>query len=238
MNFWSLLVDLIILLVVGFTIWRSARRGFVRTVLELAGFVLSLVIAFSVSGWLSNIIYENSVRPTVEESVSEVLADAKGGSTSQAVDQVWEALPSVVRSAANSFGITKGDVQRKLNGAVESGSSGVESVAVQVADSMARPVVTGLLKTIIFLVVFLLLAIVVKFLARVINRAFSFPVVGTINRLLGGVLGIPKGIIYGIVLCSVFKLLIDYTGGLGPINGAVLDHALLFGLLCALNPFI
>ena len=49
MNFWSLLVDLIILLVVGFTIWRSARRGFVRTVLELAGFVLSLVIAFSVS---------------------------------------------------------------------------------------------------------------------------------------------------------------------------------------------
>ena len=40
---------------------------------------------------------------------------------------------------------------------------------------------------------------------------FSFSLVGTANRVLGGIVGIPKGIIMAMVFCLVISLIVSFT---------------------------
>ena len=57
------------------------------------------------------------------------------------------------------------------------------------------------------------LLVVVKFLAKMINRVFSFSIIGKANRLLGGIIGIPKGIIFAILFCMVISLIVSLNNG-------------------------
>ena len=41
---------------------------------------------------------------------------------------------------------------------------------------------------------------------------FSFSVIGSLNRTLGGILGAVKGIVFVLIACMVISLIISFTG--------------------------
>ena len=57
----------------------------------------------------------------------------------------------------------------------------------------------------------IILIFIVKILAKFINRLFSFSIVGSLNRVLGGIVGIPKGIIIAALFCTVVSLIVSVT---------------------------
>ena len=57
----SIILDLIIVFTILLFIIMSARKGFVRTLIEVVGFVAAIAVALSISTPVSDFIYEKTV---------------------------------------------------------------------------------------------------------------------------------------------------------------------------------
>ena len=88
------------------------------------------------------------------------------------------------------------------------------SLAENFVRSIAEPVITGFLRCIIFLLMFLILSFAVKLLASLFKGVKYIPVLGSLNAVLGSVLGLIEGIIHVIMLCAVIWVVLNFTGGI------------------------
>lgn len=219
MNF---ILDIIILAVIIITALLSARRGFVRTVIEVAGFIAAIFIASSLSVPLSSATYRSLIEKPLVSAVSTSADSSAQGIT----ESVWDALPGFVTDNAEKFGFSRETLAQKLGDNI---GNGAENAVQTAADSLVKPAVTRLLGGLYFALLFIVLTFVVRFLARLINKMFSFSLVGSLNRALGGVIGAVKGMIFAFVLCAVILLAVRINGGsLWFINDAVISNSILF----------
>lgn len=205
----SIILDLIVLAIIVLTVLISAKRGFVRTAVELVGFIAAVFISFTISTPLANTTYDKIIEPSIVSSVTSAAGTVMEDSSVAAVDGFWDGMPTWIRNGIEKSGVSK----ESLDGIITANiGNGVQSTVETASQSVIKPVVTGTLSLIyqvIFLIVFLAL---VKPLAKLINKLFSFSIIGTANRVLGGVVGIPKGIIYAIAFCLIIMLIVSFTG--------------------------
>ena len=94
----SLILDGIILLIVIVCALLAAKKGFVRTLIELVGFVLAIIVAFMVANPVAGFIYDSAVKPVAESAIQTVVE--KGGTTA------FEALPEFIKNIAEKANLT------------------------------------------------------------------------------------------------------------------------------------
>ena len=72
----SILYDIVVVLAVLCMVLWSAKQGFIRTVINFAGYLISTVAAFAISNALSQFIYNSFIRDglihKIEESIINV----------------------------------------------------------------------------------------------------------------------------------------------------------------------
>lgn len=202
----SIVLDLIVLAIILFTVFMSAKRGFVRVALEVVGFIAAVFITFTISTPLGNITYDKIIEPPIVSSVSS----AAGESTSQVVDKTWDSLPEFVKNNSEKIGISKEKIDKSIG---ENIGEGAEAAVKSASQNAVKPVVVRILSLIYSVFILIILLFLVKILAKFINRLFSFSLVGKMNRVLGGILGIPKGIIIAIAFCLIISLAVSFTSG-------------------------
>ena len=93
----ALILDLIVVAIILLAAWMSSKRGFVRTVIEVAGCILALIISVYASKPVAEFCYNRFVANSVENSVKDALADVKVDSASA----VWDSLPDYLKKCRN-----------------------------------------------------------------------------------------------------------------------------------------
>lgn len=205
----AVLLDLILLALFIFIVFRSYRRGFVRTVVELVGYVLVCVLAFACTGPLSSWAFDTFMEEPVTRSAASAIQTQVGDSAAEAAGSFWSQLPGFVTQGAADFGIT----EEGLASALQQGLDGSDGMARAVTNYVARPILTGLTQVVLILFIFLLGMLLVRILARMVNRLFQLPVIGTVNRVLGGVLGLAKAALLILLLCWLIGAVAAVAGG-------------------------
>ena len=200
------LLDLIVIAIIAAVALISAKRGFVRVVIELAGFIAAIFISFTISTPLANLTYDKIIEPPIVSSVSK----ATGDSVTQITDDTWNALPGFVREYSESVGFSKDSINKSIN---DNMGNGVEGAARAASQTVVKPIVSRLLTLIYALLTIIILIILVKLLAKFLSGIFSFSIVGKLNRILGGIAGIPKGIIIAMLFCMIISLIVSLTPG-------------------------
>lgn len=202
----SIILDLIIVGIILFFILSSAKKGFVKVLIETVGFVAAIVIAFSLSSPLATATYDKFIEPSVISAISSSVEE----STGEAVDdKVIDAIPDYIVNSCERFGISLDEMKTKL---AASASSNTTDVIKSASQEVVKPIAVKVIGMVFTLVLVIILLIVVKILARVINKLFSFSIVGKLNRILGGVLGIVKGCIIAVVMCIITSLIMSFIG--------------------------
>lgn len=181
-------LDIILVLIVLICIFLAVKKGFVRSLIEVVGYILAIVIAFSVSGMAADYIYDNIIGEKVVETISAAVEENS--------EAALEALPDYITVLLDKTNFN-------LEALLSNGNENAVNVAQQVSDNMLKPLVVGILKTIISVVIFLILMIVVKLLAKVMNSLFTGAVLGTANKILGVSLGLVKGLVFATVFCMI-----------------------------------
>lgn len=179
------ILDLIFLLIVAIFVFISVKKGFVRSLIEVVGYVLAIVLAISISTPSSNYIYDKAIEPGLITSINNAIEEKS--------DAAIEGLPEFIKGILNNTDIFT-DIENILSG------DKVTSIAQEISE-IVKPIAISVLKTILSIVIFVILLIVVSILAKIINSMFKGVVLGTANKVLGAALGGVKGIIFACIFC-------------------------------------
>lgn len=221
----SIILDLIVIAIIILMVLISAKRGFVRVAVEAVGFVAAIILSLSLSTTLADVTYQKAIEPAILSSVENATAET----TSSAADDAWNSLPELITKNADKFGISKDFITNDITEDI--GNSATE-IVTSISQNTIKPMAVGILKTLYSVILMLVLMIAVKFLARVINKLFSFSLVGKVNKALGGTFGAIKGIIIAWVFCAVISLLVSLTkNGIWIFNAENIENTIIFKLL-------
>ena len=206
----GIILDLIIIAIILVTAIISAKQGFVKTVIEVVGFLLAVYVSFAFSAPVADFAYDKLVEPTVITAIEQGIENA----SSDATQSVYEKLPNFIKNNLEMFGATEEELSSYVNSSLVGGAA---AVAETVNQKVVAPIVISIVKTLVSVIMFVVLLFVVRILAKLINKLFSFSLVGTLNKVLGGVLGAVKGIIFAAVFCAA----VIFVGALA--GGAILE---------------
>ena len=228
----GILLDLIIVAIIAICVVFSAKRGFMRTLLEVVGFIAAFVIAFTVSSPLADMTYDNIVEPSIVSTVEESSTNVSGDVS----EKVWNTLPGVIRKNSQKFGIKKDAFSDKVKSYV---SGEVEQNAVKISQNVTKPIIVKLIGAIYSTVIVILLIFVSKFLARVINKLFSFSIIGKLNSFFGGVIGVFKGAAFALAFCMIISIVVLVSNdSFWIFTTDNIEKTHLFKLFYGISPFV
>ena len=223
----SILVDLTVLLIIGFVVWWSAKRGFVRTVLEVVGYVLAVAAALWLGGVLAGAVFDSMLAPGL---VAAIEGHVKNTVTTGDVTEVIEAVPAIFRGTLDAGKITA-SIHQHIG-------AGAHSAAVVVVENFIRPIAVTVLRALITMVLFLPLMLVIRLLVKWLSKLFDLPIIGKVNRTLGGVIGLVKGTIIAYLFCVVVNALVEMSkNGYLFFTRESIGSSFLFKALSSLSPF-
>ena len=207
-----LMFDAAIVAVVLLFVLMGRKRGFVLTLCGL----LAMFVAFIGASFLSELFsapVAQLVQPIIESSVTEILQQsvdssqwqvelpAPSGSDAEGMQGILAQLPLEQALAALEGTQLYSMFGQSLQNAMEAGAlQMVSSAAAAIAAYLAKDVA----RLVLFLVSFVVVLLAWSLLSHALDLAFRLPVLSSINRLLGGALGLVKGVL--VVFIAVWLL--------------------------------
>ncbi len=232
----ALIVDICLLLIVALFVWQSAKRGFLRTLTEVVGCILAVVISFSLASFAAEKFYDNAVKPGIVESVNSTVNGTSTQAIGEAIDKAWSSVPSFITTLLVGDGYDKQTVTEKIEESVKQGS---ESIGEAVTDNIIKPIVTAAISFILAIIIFALLMVLVRFISKKVGLIKKIPLVGTANAVLGGVFGFFKGLIIIYALVVLISILMPMCQNkLWIFNAEMIGKSYLFKMLYELSPFV
>lgn len=199
--------DLLALFILFRCIQTSAYRGFLRTLVSFLGYVAAAAAAKLGSPYLANLVYQHLVRDALRLVIVRRLEQfvSQGGA---AAEGLLEVLP---------FGLQK---VMNQDAALPWEGGDISQMVEQVIDATLMEPVISLLQGLAFLLLFTLAMLVVRQFAKLFTGVYKIPIIGPINTVLGGLIGVLQGGLCLLIGALAIHLVILMTGGgffwLGP----------------------
>ncbi len=218
-----------VLFVVGY-IRSSARRGFVRTVVQLAGFFVSMLLANTLSGPAAEYTFVHFVKEGLTEKISEqILSTGSAGSFLQTLRTALESIPAYLLRALEFAGLPADFTLPSVAGSAQ-------QLAASLVEQTIGPTCIALFSTIFFLLFFSFFL----FLTRTVSRCFTgirrIPIVGPLNSILGGCAGAVEGVLYLYLVVAIASLVLALTGDSIPyLNRETLENTWILRLFLEKN---
>ena len=211
-----LLYDLCVVILVIYFISISARRGFVRTVIEFIGYLISFFIANLGANAFSTVIFNNFLRPSVVETVGNKLTEAGITDIAADVQTVLSQVPDALEKFLDTFG-SGTDMLAEL----EALSNSTQPLPEAITDHVVAPLVISIVQMSICL-------FLVRKFAWTLSGLRRIPIIGPANTLLGGVVGAFEGLLTVVLIANLLSLIIAATaGGFAYLNNDIMEQTVL-----------
>ena len=225
----AIIIDVALIAVIVVSVFHYARKGFVAGLMDLVGNLASLALAWVVSGKLSPTVFENFFKNGMIDKTSQMISEGGQVSIQAVVDKLAAFLPdSLVQSLLGGT--------EQLQGMLDSGAPGVAS---QVVDQVIAPLFLPIISVVVFFVTFAIASVLINFLVSALSNLNRVPLMGGLNRTLGGVAGLVLGVVYVLLLlCAVWAVVVITSDGMPYFNTATLQGSMFYQFFSRYNPFV
>ena len=199
----GIILDIIFAGILILMAFISARRGFVRAGIETVGWILIILLVFSFSIPLSQAFYENVIKGPMEAKVEDYVDTALQSKTGALGDDIWASLPPFLIAGAGLAGITQESLNGLIGGSIESSKA---AITTSIMSGIIAPALTFIVRAAISLFAIVFGMFIIRLIAKCINGAVDMTPVSGVNRTLGAVMGVIKGIIFIFVVCAALML--------------------------------
>lgn len=192
----STIIDIALVFIVAFGAWRGFRNGFIRGIFGILAIIIAIyganLIAKTYSGEFTGML-EPFVSGIVDSAVTEAIddddepADQDVSMTYNETSKVYE----VSFNALRGIGISEGAAKR----IAEKVSGEIETVGQAMSVNLTGTLCSALAYIAVFAVAFILIAIIFAVIGNIFNLAFSIPGIDMIDKIVGLVLGLLKGLL-------------------------------------------
>lgn len=225
-----IILDLILVFILIVAVIISSKRGFVRTLIEVLGSIAVIYLCLTLSNPVADFVYSKTIEPGMVKSVEENIES----SAEKTTDAVWNSLPDIVKNNSGLFGVSKSSLDETISVTEDSATK----LANKAVASVVKPVIVRFISLILSVLSIIILLFLVKLLARALNKIFSFSILGSINRFLGGILGIIKGLVVCVLFVMVIALLKSITkSDLGIFSKENIQNTYIFKIIYGALPF-
>ncbi len=206
-------IDIILVAVIIISIIIGRIRGFSRVILGFAAsigcIILAREFAAPVGQWLNDYLIHESLTRLISKIISDNL--------SSGAQAVTSALPAYIVSAAENMGIS-------INNLIE--TQDIQQVSLKLA-SAVEAAFSPLLSSIGFITVFAVCRLVSGILLTFVSVFRKLPVIKTIDKTFGGIVGAAKGLIFFLLLCAAAVLCKEFFAGT-PLGAALNSSTLVY----------
>ena len=210
------LYDAVFFIVIFLFFIISYRNGLLYSVVSLFKVLGSAVLSGYISNRYSYNIYERFMKDSLIKKVSEKLSDFNNG-------------------LINTFGNDAiGKAISEYLGKTALGSD-VNSISEMIIEGGLQDTIVGGIKLIIFVIVFLIMILTLSWIQSILLHTNEVPVLGFLNRLLGGIFGVLMGIVILYIMSMLIYVLLDYGASFLSEDDILSSH--LFSYIYKLNPF-
>ena len=218
-------IDYVILGVIGVSLLFGLYRGFIASVLNTGGGLISLFAAYKLSPQLVSLLQGNTALQDLLGNYTDMssrLGDLDLALTSvqdlvrQGGDKIAEVVQRV--NLPEPFSTL---LQSNLVNQVFSGSANVTTVQ----DYISQTILNACLSIICFVLCFLVCYLVLSIVVSLVRAVFRFPVLKQLDGLAGGAFGLLRGILFCYVLMAAVPMvqtMIQVDAVTDLINGSTL----------------
>ena len=206
MNIMLIAVALIFL----FCLLDGLKRGFIKIVASFAATLITIVVVIVLTPYVSDVL--EKVLP-VESFIESTCVEVLFPESQESENQLLEKLPTVELPREAQIGLVENsklpEVFKELilenNNTEIYKALGVKTFGEYLLKYFAKLVVN----VIAFLVTFLAITIVLRTIIYMLGIISDLPVIGGLNRLAGGALGMAKGVVIIWVIFTIVTLMYD-----------------------------
>ena len=195
--FWvSLGLDAAVLAIVGHCVYAAARKGFLRTVAQMATYFVIVFVASAASRAAAPLIYDHLVEPMFFGNApmqNAFLAAVRPPNMMAAAPRLLEMLPKSI------------DLEYWLQKAQEGMGGVTEDLLESLLESTIRPAAVQAISALCFTVLFAALSAATHVFLSVSGAVKHIPVIGPVNSLLGAVVGAGEGLLLAFLLALFLR---------------------------------
>lgn len=237
----SLVLDVLILLIAGLTVFLAWRRGFVKTIQSAAVFVLAIVITLLLRQTVASWLYRSSLPEKAEERITGVVSallsgeSEKGRETDRAGQP--EDAPSFLQTALKALGIDEAQYRNLLQ---QKKAGTEESLRNALKETVIPKTVSVLVQAISVIGLFLVSALVLHLLFFLLRKLIeSVGALRTVNRVFGLIVGILLAVFRVFLFVTVISALLRVSAisSLPVISAFHAEETWLFRWISGINPF-
>ena len=196
----SFLFDIICTAIwIGLTI-HYARKGLLAALVQIAGNLFSLVGAQQLAAWGSGEVFDRFFAGSFRERIAASLAAGGAADLDRIAQRYAGFLPESIRRQVVEA------CQRALDGLLTDNALVIADTIVQ---DVIRPLLTPVFSLVLFFLCFAALRMLISLLVTVLGLVNRLPLVGTVNRGLGVLMGALAGLadVFLLLLVCLSKLL-------------------------------
>lgn len=193
------IIDIVFVAIVILCMVFGVKKGLLRSIVELAGFLLGVPAALALSKTLAPMLYSNFFHQRlVESTVTKIDGYGDVAAFVGSLKDTLNSLPFSLDALGQKFGI---DINGTLSG-MTAGLSNA-SIAEEYVNSFLKPIITIVCTGILFLVLFILIVILVKVVSFLLKNSHLPHGLREANGALGAVFGGLKGLVLVFVACTI-----------------------------------
>ena len=201
-------IDILFILVLGYSLLAGMYKGFVASGLSLLWFVASWFGAYFSYGTLMRVALSNGTIMGFCSNLLEASSFFQGTDASLAVSQMAgnSAFDRIAEYISEKIPLIGDAFASNVNAQAFAGQVFGNTQLTTLADYLDQTVWTAVFGVLSFIVMFALIYVVVTLFVNLLNHVISFPVLRKVDWLVGGVFGLMRGA----VVCMVLYVVANY----------------------------
>lgn len=222
----ALILDVILIAVIVLTAFHYKKKGFVAGLLDLVGNLLALLVAWIASDRISPTVFENFFKQGLIEKITQTVQERGTSGLTMLVENFSSILPGGMAD----------EVTRSLQDIL---GSGAPDLAVRIVDTILTPLIVPMITVVLFFIAFAVCKLVISMLVAVLTNINKIPVIGSVNELLGILVGVAGGVLNVVLLlCLIWAVVAITNNNLPVLNHDMLSGSMMYSLFSKYNPFL
>jgi uncharacterized membrane protein required for colicin V production len=213
-----LTVDIVILAVALIAMLVGINRGFLSSLISFIGLVLAIVVSAFIASILSEIIFNGLLRDSLTSAVEEKLIESTNPN-----DLVDSLSSGVLGILVGIFGL-KDELLMFFSEMSDKSSV----VAGDIVSMVIKPPLIMLIRLFTFIIFMFILKWLISLIARKIISVNEIPMIGSVNKLLGGLFGILRGLVLCFIVVAVLTFVVKLGGIEADYFAEIKDNTILF----------
>ncbi len=202
------IIDIIFILVLGYSLLAGMHKGFIASGLSLLGFVAAWFGAYYSYGTLMNAVLSNSTVMGFCSNLLEASSFFEGVDANARVSDMAgsDAFKSIAAYIAEKVPLVGDAFAANVNSQAFAGQIFGNTQLLTLADYLDQTVWVAVFGVLSFIVMFALIYIVVTLFVNLLNHVITFPILRKIDWLIGGICGLLRGA----VVCILLYVVVNY----------------------------